>query len=361
MRLLLRRALLLACASSFAVSAATARAQARYTAVRKGEVVELTDTRRHATVTVLPSVGNMAISFTVNGQDVLRWPYASVEEFKARPGLSGIPFVGPWANRLDEQAFYANGTKYNFDMALGNVRGAIPIHGFLTTTDKWKVDIVKADARGAWITSTLEFYRQPQWMKQFPFAHVLHMTYRLEDGVLQVLTRIDNLSSEPMPVSIGFHPYFQLTDSMRDEWTLSVGAKTQWLLAPNKVPTGETRPIDQFFPNPSHVALADFDLDHVFSDLVRDASGRAVVSLKGRQQQVDVVFGPNYRAAVLYSPAASGRGRGGEPARGFMAIEPMAGITDAMNLAHNGLYKDLQSIAPGGVWQESFWVRPIGF
>ncbi len=68
----------------------------------------------------------------VKGHDVLRWPYASVEEFKARPALSGIPFVGPWANRLDEQAFYANGKRYPFDMELGNVRGAIPIHGFLT-------------------------------------------------------------------------------------------------------------------------------------------------------------------------------------------------------------------------------------
>jgi aldose 1-epimerase len=38
--------------------------------------------------------------------------------------------MGPWINRLDEQAFYANGTRYPFDMALGNVRGAIPIHGF---------------------------------------------------------------------------------------------------------------------------------------------------------------------------------------------------------------------------------------
>ena len=47
--------------------------------------------------------------------------------------------MGPWANRLDEQAFYANGKRYAFDMSLGNVRGDIPIHGFLTTTDQWQV------------------------------------------------------------------------------------------------------------------------------------------------------------------------------------------------------------------------------
>ena len=39
----------------------------------------------------------------------------------------------------------------------------------------------------------------------------------------------------------------------------------------------------------------------------------------------------------------------------------MVGITNAMNLAHKGLYKDLQSVAPGGTWEESFWVRTSGF
>jgi hypothetical protein len=39
----------------------------------------------------------------------------------------------------------------------------------------------------------------------------------------------------------------------------------------------------------------------------------------------------------------------------------MAGVTNAINLAHKGLYKELASIAPGGSWRESFWVRPRGF
>ena len=45
----------------------------------------------------------------VKGHNVLRYPHASIEEFKAKPGSVGIPFLAPWANRLDEQAFYANG------------------------------------------------------------------------------------------------------------------------------------------------------------------------------------------------------------------------------------------------------------
>ena len=83
-----------------------------------------------------------------------------------------------------------------------------------------------------------------------------------------------------MPVSIGFHPYFQLTDSPRDEWTISVGARTHLKLTANKLPTGETEPIGA--PFTGGVPLRDYDIDDVFSDLVRDAQGRATMTVMGK-------------------------------------------------------------------------------
>ena len=331
-----------------------------YAARRTGEVVQLQDQKADIVVSIVPSVGDIAFEMKVNGANVLYWPFDSVDAFKARPSMSGIPFLGPWANRLDEQAFYANGKKYAFDMELGNIRGAVPIHGFVTTTKEWRVVETKADSASAWVTSRLEFSRQPEWMAQFPFAHTVEITHRLEGGVLEVDTRIQNMSAEPMPVAIGFHPYFQLTDSPRDAWTISIGARTEWLLAPDKIPTGETRPIERFFPAPGAAALKDYDLDHVFGDLLRDASGRAVMSVKGRSQQIDVAVGPNYRAIVVYAPSPGAANPGGQN-RNFICFEPMASITDALNLAQRGLYKELQSIAPGQTWQERLWVRPSGF
>lgn len=391
-----RQSAIALCAAVFIVLAAAkpATAQARYSARQTGDIVQLRDNRTDTTVSVMTSISN-AYEMVVKGQNLIRMTFATVDEFRARPGLNGIPLLAPFANRLDEPAFYANGKKYNFDMELGNVRGPIPIHGYLSSAKDWKLVEAKADGNAAWVTSALDFYRNPQWMQQFPFAHTLQMTYRLQDGVLEVRTRIENLSVEPMPVAIGFHPYFQLTDSTREDWTLSVGAKTQWLLAQNKIPTGETEPIEKLFPDPHAVPLKDFDLDHVFGDLERDPQGRAVMSVKGKTQQLDVVVGPNYRSIVLYSPnpanapggggGGRGRGAGGQnpaaapaptavspsvpltgtnpnvPNRGFIAVEPMVGITDSMNLAQKGLYKELQSIPPGGTWQESFWLRPKGF
>jgi aldose 1-epimerase len=324
---------------------------APYAANHNGDVVRLEDEASGTVVSIAPAVGNIAFELTVKGHNVLHWPFSSVADFKAKPAMSGIPFVGPWANRLDEQAFYANGVRYPFDMALGNVRGAIPIHGFLTTTDQWEVIEVGADAASAWVTSRLAFFRQPAWIKQWPFAHTIDMTHRLHDGVLEVRTTITNMSREPMPVAIGFHPYFTLTDSARDQWTLSIAARTHWRLSPAKIPTGETEPIEDLLPTPRAVALRDRTLDDVFGDLVRDGDGRATMSIAGPSQRLDIVFGPNYRAAVVWVPTPGA----------FVCIEPMAGITDAPNLAHKGVYKDLQSVAAGGTWSESFWIRPSGF
>jgi len=323
----------------------------QYSARQDGDVVQLEDAKTHTVLSVMPSHGNNAFQMTVNGKNVLQFPFASAAEFKRRGLYSGIPFLGPWANRLDEMAFYANGKKYLLNSGLGNVRGPIPMHGFLMTAP-WEVVEVKADQDSAWVTSRIEVYRQPDWMAQFPFAHTVEMTHRLKDGVLEVTVKLNNLSTAPMPVAIGFHPYFQINDAPRDEWTFSVGAKTHWLGKQN-LPTGETEPIEKIIPNPAGGTLKGMKLDDVFGDLVRDSAGKATMWVQGKNERVEVTFGPKFRAAVVYFPAG--------PGQNFICFEPMAGITDSMNLAQKGLYSELQYIPPGQSWEESFWVKPSGF
>jgi len=360
-----------------------------YEARRNGDIVQLEDKTSQTVVSIVTSVGNMAYEMKVKGHNILRFPFASVEDYKSRPpSRHGIPLLAPWGNRLDEQAFYANGKRYTFDMSLGNITGAVPIHGFMSLTDQWQIVELKHDGTAAWLTSRLDVYKQPAWMKQWPFAHTIEMTYRLAGGVLEVRTKVVNMSAEPMPVALGYHPWLQLTDSPRDEWTITVPARTRWLLSWQKVPTGETEPTDAFFTN-FKGALKDYNIDDVFTDLVRDAQGRVTATLNGRSQQIEVTQGPNYRAMIVYSPNPLGTGRGSQipppnpnppaaPGPGqtpaasppppnplatanFICIEPMAGITNALNLAHRGVYKELQSIPPGGTWQESFWIRAKGF
>src|SRR5260370_28858280 len=169
-------------------------------------------------------------------------------------------------------------------MELGNVRGAIPIHGFLSTKSRGESGEARRDGRSAWVTSRLAFYKQPMWMKQFPFAHTVEMTHRLQGGVLQVQTAMTNMAAEPMPVAIGFHPYFRLTDSPREEWSIAIPAKSRWILAPPGIATGQIEPAAEFFSNQQPAPLKDYSLVDVFGDLVRDAQGRGQAVVEGRRQ-----------------------------------------------------------------------------
>jgi len=103
-------------------------------------------------------------------------------------------------------------------------------------------------------------------------------------------------------------------------------------------PTGETRPIERLLPNPRGGPLKGLNLDDVFSDLIRDASGKATMWVQGKSEKVEVAVGPNYKAVVVYTPPGS--------RDNAICFEPMAGITDALNLAQKGVYKELQYIRP---------------
>ena len=120
--------------------------------------------------------------------------------FAARPRLCGVPFLAPWANRLDGDAYWANDKRYLLNPNLGNVGrdgNQKPIHGVLGFSKAWKLVEAKADDKGAWATSRLEFWRHPEMMAQFPFPHTLTMTYRLRDGSVEVETAIENHGDRP--------------------------------------------------------------------------------------------------------------------------------------------------------------------
>jgi aldose 1-epimerase len=313
-------------------------------------VVRLSDAAARLEAAIAVSVGNMAYELTAGGKNVLWFPFDGPARLRANPALCGIPFLAPWANRLDADAYWVDGTRYQLNPGLGNLRrdgNGKPIHGLLNFSPAWTLEDAGADHESAYVTSRLEFWKRPEMMAQFPFAHSISMTYRLRGGVLEVETALENFSHTPMPVAIGYHPYFQLHDAPRDEWKARLAAASQVVLDDGLIPTGERRPM----PFASPHALSSGQLDDVFTDLVREPDGRAVFSVEGGRQRISVAYGPKYCVAVVYAPEG----------RDFICFEPMTAVTNAFNLAHAGRYPELQTVPPGGVWRESFWISPSGF
>ena len=331
-----------------------AHAAGNYTAVQTTDhgvdVVRLTDAARGVEVSIVPSVGNRAYEMKVHGKNILYFP-GDVGAFKSGGGrgLNGIPFLAPWGNRMAGGGFWANNKKYAFNSDLGTVRvgqNTIAIHGMLTNSSLWQVTEVAADGQSAHVTSKLEFWKHPDLMANWPFAHEYEMTYRLSDGVLEVTATITNVGVEAMPVSIGFHPYFNIPDVARADSTAHLPARKHVETDAQLVATGELKPNGL----PEAVSLKDHTFDDGFTDLVRDAGGRATFSVEGGGKQIQVIYGPKYAVAVVYAP----------PNQNYICFEPMAAITNGVNLAHEGKYPDLQMVPPGGRWRESFWVRATG-
>lgn len=334
------------------LSTAANRYSALKTTDHGTEVIRLSDSSRDVVVSIAPSFGNRAYELSVHGKNLLYFPSSDIGAARnsQTPGLSGIPFLAPWANRISGAGFWANEKRYVFDADLGTVHVApngIAIHGMLTSSSFWEVTSIGADDTSAHVTSRLQFWKYPELMANWPFAHDYEMTYRLAEGMLEVSTTVRNLSAEAMPIVLGFHPYFNLPDVARSEETAHIAARKHVEADSNLVATGELTPAHL----PDKVSLRDHTFDDGFTDLIRNSDGLAVFSVEAGSKKIEVMYGPKYQVAVIYAP----------PGKNFICFEPMTAITNGINLAHDGKYADLESVAPGATWNESFWIRFSGF
>ncbi|MBI3680239.1 MAG: aldose 1-epimerase [Acidobacteria bacterium] len=310
------------------------------------EAVYLADRRVQAEVWIAPSIGNNAYEMKVKGQRVFWSPYRTLAEWKAKPAMGGNPFLAPWANRIDQTAYWVNGKKYLLNPDLKNLRldnFGQPIHGLVVYAPHWQVVSLTSGEEASAVTSRLEFWRYPDWMAQFPFAHNYEMTHRLKDGVLEVETVIENLATEPMPVSVAYHGYFTLPGVPHDSWRVRIPAREHIELTRTLVPTGERTAFTMAQP----VELEGRQFDDVFAGL----DSRGEFSVEGGGKKIAARFGEKFRAGVVYAPQG----------RDFICFEPMSAITNAFNLAHAGKYPELQKIAPSGRWRESYWIRTEGY
>ncbi len=174
----------------------------------------------------------------------------------------------------------------------------------------------------------------------YPWTVDLHVLYDVSADGLTVTQTATNMAASPAPYACGAHPYLTLGDGPIDEWELTLPARERALSDERKLPVRREQvagtPYDFREPRP----VGDVVLDHAFTDLERDAEGRAVTCLRDRATGAGVALWVDESLGwlMVYSaddvPAT---------ARRSLAVEPMSANADAFRSG-----EDLLTLSPTG-------------
>ena len=156
----------------------------------------LSDQTNQAYLEVVPERGGIITSWRVQGQELL---YLDAERF-ANPELTvrgGIPILFPICGNLPNNTYTHNGQTYTLKQ-----------HGFARDLPWQVADQVTQDG----VSITLVLNSNTQTLAMYPFEFQVAFTYQLQGDTLVIQQRFTNQSDQPMPFSVGLHPYFVTSD-----------------------------------------------------------------------------------------------------------------------------------------------------
>ena len=179
--------------------------------------------------------------------------------------------LAPWPNRLRDGRYRWDGTEQQTALSEPETHNAI--HGLVRTV-AWQV--VRRTSEAVVLEHLL--YPQPG----YPWALRLQVGYELSPTGLTVATTATNEGDVPLPYGEGHHPYLAAGAGLLvDDCTLVAPGGTRLETDERGLPTGSVdvrgTPYDLRGGRP----VGDLVVDHCFTDLERDAEGRAWVRLTG--------------------------------------------------------------------------------
>lgn len=268
-------------------------------------------------ITVLTRVGLTVSSLDHRGEQYLSL-HGGVAALRGGH-TTGLPLLAPWANRLRGPDYVVDDRRVAVVGSPGVHLDAngLPLHGTMVGRDGWSIE--QRDASS--LTAVFDAAADPEVMASFPFPHSLTVRFAVEPARLTVTTTLRATGAVAVPVSFGWHPYFTLPGSERDDWWLELPDRLHLLLDELQLPTG---------------AVVDEPAGRV------DLLGRALddgyllgtdrrLALCGPDHRLEVALDGAYPVAQVYAPI-------GSP---FVALEPMTAPTDALSRAQAA------TVAPG--------------
>ncbi len=178
-------------------------------------------------------------------------------------GAHNMPLV-PWPNRIRDGRYSFAGRDYQLDLSEPAQHNAI--HGF----GRWRNWTLRK-REGNRIVAGLLLHPQPG----YPFTLDVAVEYALDKAGLTVRTTASNLGDESCPYGCGQHPYLSCGTERIDELTLELDA-AKWLPTDaQQIPTGTEAVADSPYDFRGGRTIGEQKIDYAFTDLARDADGKA--------------------------------------------------------------------------------------
>jgi len=282
-----------------------------------------------------PTAGMVGCSLRHRGEELLG-RRKGLKAYAETGSTMGIPFLHPWANRLDDFAYRIEGRSFPFDSKSARLHAdpnGLPIHGLLGAHPGWEVIERTANREEARVVTRFDFAANAELMSLFPFAHELRQEIRLRGTELTIRTALRATGRDRVPVSFGYHPYFTLPGVARADFVLGLPLRRRMALDERFIPTGETEAV-RFDTAP----LGDRQFDDLFCELAEPP----VFTLSGGGRRISVSFDENYPVAVVFAP----------PGQSFVCFEPMTAPTNALRSGWPGL----RLVDPGEEYSATFTI-----
>jgi aldose 1-epimerase len=258
------------------------------------------------------------------------------------PSTSGRGQVlAPWPNRLEDGSYEFDGRTHQLPLTEPDRRNAI--HG-LVRRAVWEVADRAPDR------VVMEHAVRDQ--TGYPFSLALRIEYSLSDEGLRVRTTATNTGHEPCPYGVGAHPYLTVGTPTVDTVLLRVPARTVLLSDDRALPTGAVAVAGTGYDFRVARPIGATVLDNCFTDLERDADGRARVELRNPDDGSGVALWVDkshpYLMVFTGDPLA-------DVARRSLAVEPM---TCPANAFRSG--ESLIRLEPGASFVSAWGIAPLG-
>lgn len=293
----------------------------------------LQNARSKTGFSLVPGRGATLLELNFGGQNILDG-YSSPEELEMMDWMKNV-ILYPFPNRLNGGRYVWDGKPQQFP--INDLTTSNALHGFGCWL-KFSVVRILLTEVAAEITCRCEDKGENTG---YPFPTTLEVTFGISDNhKFRVEFSVLNRASSPIPVGLGWHPYFKLTPDV-GQTSLRMPDCEQIHIDERMLPNGRKSPFNSY---KTPIPVGDAFLDTGFRASPNASLWR--VGIQGGGKKLTVLANPRvWPFLQMFTP----------PSRDSIAIEPMSCNIDAFNNREG-----LIVLPPGGTWKGGFFMEFSG-